>query len=144
MYVGEKKMLSWLGNRPNPAPKIRDCSKRPPLPSFARRTPLLYPALPCPALPHRLLVDIFKPRSTRSSRKNLNNAVTAGTNDPASVLGPDDGADALAAHDAVGGDFLGAGALLEGPEAEGGVVAGGDELAAVGAQGEAGYRGRVG
>lgn len=57
-------------------------------------------------------------------RKHLDDAIAAAADDPLPVLTPDDGADALAAHDAVGGDFLRTGALFETPEAERGVVAG--------------------
>lgn len=51
------------------------------------------------------------------SRKHLYYAIATTAHNPPTVLAPDDSADALAAHDAVAGDFLGAGALLEGPEA---------------------------
>lgn len=56
--------------------------------------------------------------SASSSRENLDNSVSSAADNPATVLTPDDSTHALAAHNAVGRDLLGAGTLLEGPEPE--------------------------
>lgn len=69
--------------------------------------------------------------SIASSSENLNNPIPSTTDHPPAILTPDDGTDTLAAHDAVGGDFLGARPLLERPEAKGGIVAGRNEFSAV-------------
>lgn len=80
------------------------------------------------------------PLSTRvfSPGKDLDGAIATAADDPSPVLAPDDAADALAAHGPVAGDFLGAAALLQRPEAQGGVVAGRDEFAPVRGQRERG------
>lgn len=78
-----------------------------------------------------------------SSGENLDDSITAATNNPPPILAPHDGANALAAHEAMAGEFLHAGALLERPEAQTGVVAGGDEFAAVGGEREGGDGGGV-
>jgi len=51
-------------------------------------------------------------------------------------LTPYDAADAFAAHDPVRGNFLRADALVKGPEADGGIVAGRNGFAAILAEGE--------
>jgi hypothetical protein len=82
--------------------------------------------------------------TTTRARKNLDDAIAAAANDPPPILAPDDAADALAAHESVAGDFLRAGSFLERPEAEAGVVAGGDEFGARRGEGEGGDGGGVG
>ena len=78
------------------------------------------------------------------SRKHLDNPVAAGRNHQPAVLAPDHAADSFAAHDAVGGDFLRADALVEGPESDRGVVACRHGFAAVFAKGQGRDGGRVG
>lgn len=56
--------------------------------------------------------------------KHFHDAVAAAADDPAAVMTPDHRAHALAPHNPVGGHLLRAAAFLEGPEPEGGVVAG--------------------
>jgi hypothetical protein len=60
----------------------------------------------------------------RSPRKDLDHAVATAADDPATITAPDDGADALTAHQPVTGQFLCAAALLEVPEPQACVVAG--------------------
>jgi hypothetical protein len=78
------------------------------------------------------------------SRKYLDNPVAAGRNHKPAVLTPDYAADSFAAHDAVGGDFLRADALVERPEPDRGVVACRYGFATVFAKGERRYGGWVG
>ena len=40
------------------------------------------------------------------SRENFDDSITTGTDNPSAVLAPDNGTDALTAHDAVAGNFL--------------------------------------
>lgn len=74
-----------------------------------------WPWKPAPVPVTRLLVPTL-------SGEHLDHTVAAATHDPPRVLAPHHRAHAFAAHDPVGGDFLGAAALFERPEAEGGVV----------------------
>lgn len=92
---------------------------------------------------HLHLPSMLTTNTTRA-RKDLDDAITAAADDPPPILAPDDAADALAAHETVAGDFLRAGSFLERPEAEAGVVAGGDEFGARGGEGEGGDGGGVG
>lgn len=78
-----------------------------------------------------------------SSRKDLDNPIAAGAHDQPAVLTPADAAHALATHGAVADNVLGADALLERPEADAGVMAGGDGLAPVLGQAERGDGRRV-
>ena len=79
-----------------------------------------------------------------SPGKNLDNAIAATTNNPPAVLAPDNGTNTLTTHDAMARDILDTRPLLERPEAETGIVARGDEFAAVGRKGESGDGGGVG
>ena len=53
----------------------------------------------------------------------LDDTITASTHHPAAILAPNNGTDALSAHDAVTGNLLGAASSFEGPEAKACVVA---------------------
>lgn len=79
-----------------------------------------------------------------SPRKNLNNPIPTGADDQSAVLAPRNVADAFAAHGPVADEVLRADALLERPDADAGVVAGGHGLAAVLGEGEGGDGGGVG
>lgn len=59
-----------------------------------------------------------------SPRKDLDHAITAAADDPATITAPDDGTDALTAHQPVTGQFLCAAALLEVPEPQACIVTG--------------------
>jgi hypothetical protein len=69
--------------------------------------------------------------SNRLPGEDLDDAVTTSRDDETAVLAPDYAAHTFTAHYAVSSDFLGANALVEGPEANWSVVAGGDGFAAV-------------
>ena len=74
-----------------------------------------------------------------SPSENLDDSITASTNNPSAILAPNHGTDALSTHDAVVGNLLGAASSFKGPETKACVVAGGDKLAAVGGKGQRGY-----
>ena len=67
----------------------------------------------------------------RSSREDLDHAISATAEDPASVTAPDNGADALAAHQSVTGQFLSAATLLKVPEAQAGIMPSRDKLTSI-------------
>lgn len=79
-----------------------------------------------------------------SSCEDFDDTVATCGDNEASVLAPDNAAYAFAAHNAVGCDFLRADALLEGPEADRGVVTSRYGFTAVFAEGEGGDSGWVG
>jgi hypothetical protein len=54
--------------------------------------------------------------------KHLHYTIAATADNPATILAPDDRADALSTHHAVARDLLNASALLEGPEPQRGVM----------------------
>ena len=78
------------------------------------------------------------------SRKDLDYPVAARRDYKAAILTPDDAAYAFAAHDAMCRDLLGTDTLVEGPEADGGIVTGRDCLTAVFAERERGDGGGMG
>lgn len=78
------------------------------------------------------------------SSEDLDDAIAARGHDQAAVLAPDNTADALTTHNAMCGDFLGADALVEGPEAYGGVVTGRYGFATIFTDGEGGDGGWMG
>ena len=78
-----------------------------------------------------------------SPSENLDHPISAAADNPPSVLAPHDRTNTFSAHEAVAGDFLRAAPLLERPEAKAGVMASGDEFAAVGGKGEGGDGGGV-
>lgn len=82
-------------------------------------------------------------RIRRLPCKHLHNTIAATADNPLAVLAPDDGANSLAAHDAVARNLLRAGSLLKTPEPQGGVVAGADELTAIWTERKARDRCRV-
>lgn len=75
-------------------------------------------------------------KETSRPRKDFHNAIAAGADNPPPIVAPHHRAHTLATHDAVAGDFLRTTPSLKRPEAETGVVAGGDEFAAIGRQGQ--------
>lgn len=78
------------------------------------------------------------------SCENLDDAITTSTDYPAPILTPDNGTDALSAHDAVAGDFLRATPSFKRPEAEASVVAGRNQLTTIGRKRQRGDGGRMG
>jgi hypothetical protein len=70
------------------------------------------------------------------STEYFDDPIAACADDPSTVLTPGNAANAFAAHDTVACDFLRAGALLERPETQTCIMAGGDEFTAIGREGE--------
>lgn len=66
-----------------------------------------------------------------SPREHFDDAVSACADDVSSVLTPNNAADTLAAHGSVRIDVLGADTLVQGPEADRGVMTGGNGLAPI-------------
>jgi hypothetical protein len=66
-----------------------------------------------------------------SSSKNLNYTIAARTDNESSISAPNNAANALAAHNAMASKFLSTYTFFEVPEADAGVVAGGDCFATV-------------
>lgn len=75
--------------------------------------------------------------------KNLPNPISTSTNHQPAVATPRDTADAFAAHRPMADDILGTDTLLQAPEADTSVMAGGDGFAAVLGEGEGGDGGGV-
>lgn len=73
----------------------------------------------------------FRQSAEKLSGKHFDDTVAARANHESSVAAPADVTDAFAPHSPVRYDILSADSLLEGPETDAGVVAGGDGFAAV-------------
>lgn len=64
-------------------------------------------------------------------REHLHDTITSRADNEAAVLAPHDGTHAFSTHDAMAGYHLCADTLLQAPEADAGIVAGGDGFATV-------------
>ena len=82
------------------------------------------------------LASIVAVRLLVLPRKHLDHPVAAAAIYPPTILAPDDGADALAAHYAMAGNLLRAGPLLQRPEPQGCIVACANELSPIWAERE--------
>lgn len=77
-------------------------------------------SLQCPrrdSIASAFIILHLPPLLAACPRKDLDDAVTAPTDDPSAVLAPDDAADTFAAHEAMACYFLRARSFFERPEA---------------------------